>query len=157
MQRRTPTDIGCVHHIAFNVSRAVFMQAIERLDARGIKHTGVRDRKIFDAIYFEDPLGLLIELSCYKFEPPFGYSHADVLFEAHKLRVAAGDRAIAEVHLADAIELLVARSRAQPVGRSDAQESLCALNGAPAEGNHTSYGHRQDDGRNECLRSSCMC
>ena len=87
------------------------MQAVERLDARGIKHTGVRDRKIFDAIYFEDPLGLLIELSCYKFEPPFGCSHADVLIEAHKLRVAAGDRAIGEVHLADAIERLVARSR----------------------------------------------
>ena len=33
--RRTPTDPGCVHHIAFNVSRAVFMQAVERLDARG--------------------------------------------------------------------------------------------------------------------------
>ena len=90
--RRTPTDPGCVHHIAFNVSRAVFMQAVERLNARGIKNTGVRDRKIFDAIYFEDPLGLLIELSCYKFEPPFGFNHADVLFEAHKLRVAAGDR-----------------------------------------------------------------
>ena len=45
MQRRTPTDPGCVHHIAFNVSRAVFMQAVERLDARGIKHTGVRDRR----------------------------------------------------------------------------------------------------------------
>ena len=40
VQRRTPTDTGCVHHIAFNVSRAVFMQAVERLDARGIKHTG---------------------------------------------------------------------------------------------------------------------
>jgi glyoxalase family protein len=111
VQRRTPTDIGCVHHIAFNVSRAVFMQAIERLDERGVKHTGVRDRMIFDAIYFEDPLGLLIELSCYKFEPPVGCTHADVLFEAHLQRVSRGDRAIAEVHLADAIELLVARSR----------------------------------------------
>jgi catechol 2,3-dioxygenase-like lactoylglutathione lyase family enzyme len=110
-QRRTPTDPGCVHHIAFNVSRAVFMQAVKRLDERGIKNTGVRDRQIFDAIYFEDPLGLLIELSCYKFEPPFGYNHADVLFEAHKLRVAAGDRAIGEVHLADAIERLVLRAR----------------------------------------------
>jgi len=110
-QRRTPTDTGCVHHIAFNVSRAVFMQAVKRLDERGIKNTGVRDRQIFDAIYFEDPLGLLIELSCYKFEPPFGFNHADVLFEAHKLRVAAGDRAIGEVHLADAIEKLVLRSR----------------------------------------------
>ena len=39
VQRRTPTDIGCVHHMAFNVSRAVFMQAIERLDARGIQST----------------------------------------------------------------------------------------------------------------------
>ena len=111
VQRRTPTEIGCVHHIAFNVSRAVFMQAIERLDARGVKHTGVRDRMIFDAIYFEDPLGLLIELSCYKFEPPAGCMHADVLYEAHLQRVARGDRAIAEVHLADAIELLVVRSR----------------------------------------------
>jgi hypothetical protein len=34
-----------------------------------------------------------------------------VLIEAHKLRVAAGARAIGEVHLADAIELLVVRSR----------------------------------------------
>ena len=59
VQRRTPTDTGCVHHIAFNVSRAVFMQAVERLGARGIPNTGVRDRMIFDAIYFEDPLGLL--------------------------------------------------------------------------------------------------
>jgi glyoxalase family protein len=109
--RRTPTEPGCVHHLAFSVSRAVFMQAAGRLDARGIKHTGVRDRKIFDAIYFEDPLGLLIELSCYKFAPPFGCSHADVLIEAHKLRVAAGDRAIGESHLADAIERLVTRSQ----------------------------------------------
>ena len=111
VQRRTPTDIGCVHHIAFNVSRAVFMQAIERLDGRGVKHTGVRDRMVFDAIYFEDPLGLLIELSCYKFEPPAGITHGEVLYEAHLQRVERGDRAIAEVHLADAIELLVARGR----------------------------------------------
>jgi catechol 2,3-dioxygenase-like lactoylglutathione lyase family enzyme len=109
--RRTPTEPGCVHHIAFNVSRAVFMQAVKRLDARGIKHTGVRDRQIFDAIYFEDPMGLLIELSCWKFDPPAGFSHAEVLYEAHLLRVAAGARAIGEIHLADAIEALVKRSR----------------------------------------------
>ena len=110
IQRRTPTDTGCVHHIAFNVSRAVFMQTVERLDARGIKHTGVRDRMMFDAIYFQDPLGLLIELSCWKFEAPAGLTRADVLFEAHHLRVARGDRAIMEAHIADAIERLVARS-----------------------------------------------
>ena len=110
IQRRTPTDAGCVHHMAFNVSRAVFMQAVERLDARGIKHTGVRDRMIFDAIYFEDPLGLLIELSCWKFDPPIGFTRGEVLFAAHQLRVSRGERAINEVHLADAIEGLVAGS-----------------------------------------------
>ena len=34
-----------------------------------------------------------------------------MLLEAHKLRVERGDYNIAEVHLADAIERLVARSR----------------------------------------------
>ena len=89
VKRRTPTDTGCVHHMAFNVSRAVFMQAVERLGARGIPNTGVRDRMIFDAIYFEDPLGLLIELSCWKFDAPEGFTRSDVLFAAHNLRVAA--------------------------------------------------------------------
>ena len=42
-----------------------------------------------DSIYFTDPLGLLIELASYRFEPPFGYTHSDVLLEAHKLRVGA--------------------------------------------------------------------
>lgn len=109
--RRTPTEPGCVHHLAFNVSRAVFMQAIERLEARGIGHSGVKDRGFMDSIYFKDPLGLLIELANYKFDPPQGFSHADVLMEAHKLRVARHDKAIDSVHLADAIEALVARAR----------------------------------------------
>ena len=64
-----------------------------------------------DSIYFDDPLGLLIELASYRFEPPFGYTHADVLLEAHKLRVARGDYNIDQGHLTDAIELLVTRSR----------------------------------------------
>jgi hypothetical protein len=34
-----------------------------------------------------------------------------VLLEAHRIRVASGDYNIAPVHLADAIEQLVARSR----------------------------------------------
>ena len=65
-----------------------------------------------DSIYFEDPLGLLIELASYRFEPPAGFTHADVLMEAHRLRVGRGDYNIAEVHLADAIQALVERSRA---------------------------------------------
>ena len=39
------------------------------------------------------------------------YLLPDVLFEAHRLRLARGDYNIADVHLADAIETLVARSR----------------------------------------------
>ncbi len=55
---RTSMDIGCVHHIAFSVSQATFWQAVERLDERGIRHSGVKDRGFMDSIYFEDPLGL---------------------------------------------------------------------------------------------------
>lgn len=108
---RTATDIGCVHHIAFALSQATFAQAVERLDERDITHSGVKDRGFMDSIYFEDPLGLLIELAAYRFEPPVGHTHADVLLEAHRIRVARDDYNIDRVHLADAIEALVARSQ----------------------------------------------
>ena len=108
---RTPTDPGCVHHIALSISQATFHQAVERLDEREIRHSGVKDRGFMDSIYFQDPLGLLIELASYRFEPPFGYTHADVLLEAHKIRLERGDYNIAREHLADAIEELVRRSR----------------------------------------------
>lgn len=109
--RRTPTDPGCVHHLAFNVSRASFSQIAGRLEERGIGHSGVKDRGFMDSIYFKDPLGLLIELATYKFEPPSGCTHADVMIEAHLIRVDRGDSHIQEVHLADAIERLVARGQ----------------------------------------------
>jgi catechol 2,3-dioxygenase-like lactoylglutathione lyase family enzyme len=109
--RRTPTDPGCVHHLAFALSQATFQQAVERLDERGIRHSGVKDRGFMDSIYFEDPLGLLIELASYRFEPPAGCTHAEVLLEAHKIRAQRGDYNIAQIHLADAIETLFGRSR----------------------------------------------
>ncbi len=109
--RRTPMEPGCVHHVAFSLSQATFHQAVDRLDERGIRHSGVKDRGFMDSIYFTDPLGLLIELASYRFEPPFGFTHSDVLLEAHRLRVARGDYSIAESHLADAIEAMVLRSR----------------------------------------------
>jgi glyoxalase family protein len=108
---RTSTDPGAVHHIAFNVSNATFRQTVERLDERGVKHSGVKDRGFMDSIYFRDPLGLLIELACYRFEPPAGLTHADVLLKAHKIRVERGDYSIAPIHLADAIEELTTGSR----------------------------------------------
>ena len=108
---RTSTEIGAVHHVAFSVSQATFRQAVERLEERGIRHSGVKDRGFMDSIYFEDPLGLLIELASYRFEPPGGSTHAEVLLAAHKVRVDRGDYNIAEDHLADAIESLAERSR----------------------------------------------
>jgi catechol 2,3-dioxygenase-like lactoylglutathione lyase family enzyme len=106
-----PTDVGNLHHLAFSVSRAVFSQAVSRLNERGIDHTGVKHRGFMDSIYFRDPLGQLCELSTYCFEPPAGCTHSEVLFEAHKIRTARGDYAIGEVHLADAIEELIKRRR----------------------------------------------
>jgi len=108
---RTPMDPGCVHHLAINVSKATWDQAVERLDERGWHHSGPKDRGFMDSIYFKDPLGLLIELASYRFEPPAGHTHADVLLEAHRLRVERGDYNIDRIHLADAIERLVERSQ----------------------------------------------
>jgi glyoxalase family protein len=107
--RRTPTDPGCVHHLALSVSQATFWQAVERLDERGIKHSGPKDRGFMDSIYFTDPMGFLIELASYRFEPPQGASYADVMITAHRIRVARGDHHIDKIHLADAIEELVQR------------------------------------------------
>jgi glyoxalase family protein len=108
---RTPTDPGCVHHVAFAISQATFAQAVERLDERGIDHSGVKDRGFMDSIYFKDPLGLLIELASYRFEPPTGATHAEVLLEAHRIRVDRGDYNIDRIHVADAIEAIVTRSQ----------------------------------------------
>jgi catechol 2,3-dioxygenase-like lactoylglutathione lyase family enzyme len=119
---RTATDPGCVHHIAFAVAQATFAQAVERLDERGVSHSGVKDRGFMDSIYFEDPLGLLIELASYRFEPPFGFTHADVLLEAHRIRTGRGDYNIDREHVADALEALVRRSRGS-LSRETEEES----------------------------------
>lgn len=108
---RTPMDAGCVHHLAFELDRAMFDQAIDRLEARGVGHSGVKDRGFMHSIYFKDPLGLLIELACYTFIPPRSSSHAEVMLEAHKLRVARGDTEIGREHLADASLAIVERSQ----------------------------------------------
>ena len=100
-------SIGGLHHLAFNVSQASFWQAAKRLDARGVPHSGPVDRGFMDSIYFRDPLGLRLELASYRFEPPEGSRHADVMIAAHRIRVARGDHHIEREHLADAIEELV--------------------------------------------------
>ena len=119
---RNPEGIGNLHHIAFTVSHATYTQIAWRLDERGISNTGEVDRGFMDSLYFRDPLGQLLELACYKFEPPIGATHADVLREAHMLRVARGDHHIADEHLADAIELLVVRRQGSLSGDRTAKD-----------------------------------
>ena len=98
-----PEGIGNLHHIAYNVSRATYTQVAARLNERSIKNTGNIDRGFMDSIYFRDPNGQLLEMACFKFTPPEGYTHADVLSVAHRMRLEKGDYAIADHHLADAL------------------------------------------------------
>ena len=105
-RRPAPREIGCVEHIAFNVSRATFATAPERLRAHGIEFIQ-RDRGFMDSIYLQDPNGMKVELACYKFETPDGFRAVDVLVTAQRLREKRGDHHITEEHLADAIESLL--------------------------------------------------
>lgn len=107
-QGQVADQIGSTHHLAFQVSLATYNQAAERLSAHGIPNTGPVDRGFMWSIYFVEPCGHRIELACYKFEPPVGRTHAEVMRRAHDLRVARGAKNIEDVDLADAIEALTA-------------------------------------------------
>jgi len=98
-----PEGIGNLHHLAFTVSRATYTQVAKRLDQMGIENTGPIDRGFMDSIYFRDPNGQLLEMACFKFDPPQGNTIADVLSVAHRLRLESGDYNITDRHLADAI------------------------------------------------------
>jgi catechol 2,3-dioxygenase-like lactoylglutathione lyase family enzyme len=105
---RVRDQTGSVHHLAFMVSLATFKQVAARLDARGIAHTGEIDRGFMWSIYFREPCGQRLELATYKFEPPVGSSHTQVMRLAHDFRVARGAVNIEDVDLADAIEAIIA-------------------------------------------------
>jgi glyoxalase family protein len=107
--RPSPSGIGDLHHLAFAVSRATYKVAVKRLQETGFASSGEIDRGFMDSIYFRDPLGLLLELACYKFEPPQCATHADVLREAHLIRLKSGANNITGEHLAEAIAHLVQR------------------------------------------------
>ena len=120
-QAPNPEEIGNLHHMALTVSRAVYTQVVERLRDLGIENTGPIDRGFMDSIYFRDPNGQRLELACYKFVPPEGFTCADVLAAAHRIRVAAGDYNVAERHLAEAIQEL-----------SQRKESIASVSPPPA-------------------------
>ena len=113
-----PTHTGNVHHIAFAVSQATYSQAVKRLKEHRLPNSGEIDRGFMNSIYFREPLGHLIELAAYKFEPPAGFTHADVLREARNNHLDPGPQKIADEHLADAIEKL--SRKPDPVVTADA-------------------------------------
>ena len=98
-----PQGIGNLHHVAFTVSHATYTQVAARLMEHNIPNTGPIDRGFMDSIYFRDPNGQLLEMACFKFVPPEGYTIADVLRTAHRIRVQSGDYNISDKHIADAI------------------------------------------------------
>ena len=86
-KQKIKNECGGVHHIAFWVSQSTIRIAKKNLNNNGFENSGIKDRGFMDSLYFREPLGLLVELASYKFEPPFGLSHGDVLAKAHKLRL----------------------------------------------------------------------
>ncbi len=103
---------GCCHHITLvGADRQTSIDFWEGwLGTPFVFEQPNLDRPAESHLYFQDPLGLLVELASYRFEPPAGHTHAGVLLEAHRIRVARDDHHIDRVHLADAIEALVTRS-----------------------------------------------
>ena len=96
---------GSAHHLAFDVDDETITSAAERLRAAGYA-VAERDRGFMNSLYFREPLGHMIELACYKAEPPAGVSMGKVLAKAFELRKARGAVAIETQDLKAAIEAL---------------------------------------------------
>ena len=108
-EERMPKEIisdnkpGSVHHLAFWVSQSTIRVAEKNLNENGYPNTGIKDRGFMDSLYFREPLGLLIEIASYKFDPPAGYSHGQVLEKAHKIRVNRGAMNIEDTDVSQAL------------------------------------------------------
>ena len=98
---------GSVHHIALWVSQSTIRVAEQKLKNNNYENTGIKDRGFMDSLYFREPLGLLIEIASYKFDPPLGYSHGQVLEKAHQIRINRGAKNIEDIDVASAIKSLV--------------------------------------------------
>jgi len=108
INKKVSQETGAVHHVAFALSQAVFEQVERRLKEHQIAYTGPKDRGFMKSIYFRDPLGLLIELAYYTFVVPEGSRVADIMIRAHRIRVHEGAYNIKQLHIAMAIEEVIA-------------------------------------------------
>ena len=100
------SSTGSVHHLAFWVSQSTLRVAEQKLKEKGIASSGIKDRGFMDSIYFREPLGLLIELASYKFEPPQGFTHGQVLEKAHEIRLKRGAKNIEDEDISNSLIVL---------------------------------------------------
>ena len=105
-KQKLKNECGGVHQVAFWGSQSTIRIAEKNLNENGFANTGIKDRGFMDSIYFREPLGLLIELASYKFDPPIGFSHANVLEKAHEIRVKRKALNIQDEDIASAIKSL---------------------------------------------------
>ncbi len=103
---KNKNEPGSVHHVAIWVSQSTIRIAEKNLNDNKISNTGIKDRGFMDSLYFKDPLGLLVEIASYKFEPPSGKSYAQVLEKAHELRLKRAAINIQDEDIALAIKHL---------------------------------------------------
>ena len=106
VKQKLNNECGSVHHVAFGVSQSTIRVAEKNLNENGFANTGIKDRGFMDSIYFREPLGLLIELASYKFDPPIGFTHANVLEKAHEIRIKRNAINIQDQDVASAIKEL---------------------------------------------------
>ena len=106
VKQKLNNECGSVHHVAFWVSQSTIRVAEKNLNENGFANTGIKDRGFMDSIYFREPLGLLIELASYKFDPPIGFTHANVLEKAHEIRIKRNAINIQDQDVASAIKEL---------------------------------------------------
>ena len=99
---RRPTRLRAPHRV---LGLAGDFSAVRRAARRARDQAqGRQGPRLHGLDLLRGPARLLIELASYRFEPPEHFTHAEVLLEAHKLRVERDDYHIDRVHLADAIE-----------------------------------------------------
>ena len=103
---KNKNEPGSVHHVAIWVSQSTMRIAEKNLNDNKISNTGIKDRGFMDSLYFKDPLGLLVEIASYKFEPPSGKSYTQVLKKAHELRLKRAAINIQDEDIALAIKHL---------------------------------------------------
>ena len=94
---------GHMDHLAIDVDRENFDEAVRRLSDAGIEVDGPMERGYERSIYFKDPNDVTIELLTWHTTPPAGLSQAEILKRAQALRKVRGAEIIEDEDVRAAI------------------------------------------------------